>query len=379
MDRRELLIAGAGAAFAAAMPAWAQGQPEPLAPPRAKSGRGFYVDACGGLDGFEPDKDGVFKPTAKLIDAAKTGRIDAMTTTLGAVGNKPGAFMSAMQAIADYDDFIGDNATLLAKAKRAGDIAGIRDSGRIAIIYHFQDSNMLEGDVENVQRFATLGVRIQQLTYNKRNIAGDGCLEATNGGVSEFGRQVIAAVEKADMLLDLSHAGQRTIAEGIAAATRPPAITHTGCRALADLPRNVPDAELKALADKGGVAGMYLMPFLRTTGQPGRADLIRHLDHAVNVCGEDHVGIGTDNPLTGYVINDEMRKQQREFFEQRKKEGIAAPGEAADVLNLVDGYNDASRFDRLAGDLAARGWSAARIDKVLGGNWMRLFAEAWRG
>ena len=97
----------------------------------------------------------------------------------------------------------------------------------------------------------------------------------------------------------------------------------------------------------------------------------------MNVCGEDHVGIGTDNPFLGYEINDETRKQQREFYEDRANKGIAAPGEAADVFNLVEGYNDAARYDRLAADLRGRGWSSARVDKVLGDNFARLFAQVW--
>jgi membrane dipeptidase len=96
------------------------------------------------------------------------------------------------------------------------------------------------------------------------------------------------------MVLDLSHGSPRTMAEAIAASKAPVAMRHTGCRALVDLPRNTRDNELKALADRGGVAGIYFMPFLRKSGQPHAEDLIHHLEHAVNVCGEDHVGIGTD-------------------------------------------------------------------------------------
>src|SRR3546814_10940374 len=117
------------------------------------------------------------------------------------------------------------------------------------------------------------------------------------------------------------------------------------------------------------------MPFRRAKGQPGREDLIRHLEHAVKVCGEDHVGIGTDGPFLGYEVNDETRKRQREFYEDRAKRGIAAPGEGADVLNLVEGYNDATRYDQLAADLQARGWSSARVDKPLGHNLSRLFPD----
>ena len=376
MDRRNFLIAAGASALFAASRAGAQ---ERLAPARPRRARSFYIDACGGLDGFEEQKNGTYKPTVSFIEAVKARRIDTMTTTLGEVGNGPDRFQNAVESIASFDRTLAAHPAIITKIESAADIRAARDAGRLGLIYQFQDTTALEADVDRVDTFATLGVRVLQLTYNKRNLAGDGCLERSNAGLSDFGRAVIAKIEGANLLLDLAHAGQRTIAEGIAAAARPPAITHTGCRALADLPRNVGDAELKALADKGGVAGMYLMPFLRVSGQPGREDLIRHIEHAVKVCGEDHVGIGTDNPLLGYTINDEMKKQQREFFEQRSKAGIAAPGEAADVFNLVEGYNDVSRYDRLAMDLKRRGWPQARVDKVLGGNFLRLFGEAWRG
>src|SRR3546814_1968814 len=86
----------------------------------------------------------------------------------------------------------------------------------------------------------------------------------------------------------------------------------------------------------------------------------------------------SDLPFLGYEVNDETRKRQREFYEDRAKRGIAAPGEGADVLNLVEGYNDATRYDQLAADLKARGWSSARVDKLLGDNFARLFTEVWK-
>ena len=374
MDRREFLIGAgaAGAALALAPPAAAQ-----MPRPRESGARSIWVDAQGGVDGFDEVSPGKYAPGAKLVQAIRERRIDLISMTVGEVGNGPDRFRSGVESIAMFDRMIAEHSSLVAKVESAADIRSARAAGKLGLIYNFQDTTALEGEASRVATFATLGIRVLQLTYNKRNLAGDGCLERSNAGLSDFGREVIARIEETRILLDLSHAGQRTIAEGIAASKRPPAITHSGCRNLVDLPRNTFDAEMRALADKGGVFGVYLMPFLRASGQPREEDLIRHLTHAVNVCGEDHVGIGTDNPLLGYVIDDDSRKRQREFFEGRKKLGIAAPGEAADVFNLVEGYNDASRYDRLAGDLARRGWSSARIDKVLGDNFVRLFGEAW--
>ncbi len=370
MDRRQFLAATAAAALP--LPAFAQTRP-PGAGPGA-----IWVDAQGGIDGFD-ETDGRLVPSAKLIEAVKAGWINVVSQTVGEVGNGPDRFRSAVEGIAFMDRFAAEMPSLFVKATSAADLRSAKAAGKVAIVYNFQDTTPLEGEPSRVATFKALGLRVLQLTYNKRNLAGDGCLERANAGLSDFGRQTIAEIERNRLLLDLSHSGQRTTAEGIAEAKRPPAITHTGCRDLVDLPRNQYDRELRALADKGGVAGLYLMPFLRLQGQPGREDLIRHIEHAVKICGEDHVGIGTDNPLTGYTVDDETRKRHREFFEDRRKRGISAPGEAADVLNLVEGYNEAPRYSRLADDLSARGWKGARIDKLLGGNFVRLFDEVWGG
>jgi len=375
-DRRHFLLA-AGAAMA--LPTLAMAQEGRPPPPRPRRARSIYVDAQGALDGFDEAEPGRYVPTERLLTAIRERRIDVISATIGEVGNGSDRFRSAARAVANWDRLIAAHPRILAKIERAADIGAAVESGKVGIVYNFQDTTMLEGDAENVDVFATLGVKVIQLTYNKRNLAGDGCLERSNAGISDFGREVIARINRNDVLLDLSHAGQRTQAEGIAASAAPPAITHSGCRNLVDLPRNTFDAEMRALADKGGVFGVYLMPFLRLAGQPQREDLIRHVEHAVNVCGEDHVGIGTDDPFTGYTINDETRAQHRQFYEDRVRRGISAPGESADVMNYVEGYNDEQRYDRIAADLRRRGWSTARIEKVLGNNWVRLFRGVWKG
>lgn len=375
MRRREVLIGGITAglvAFASGASAQITQQPGLRRARRAA----LRIDALGGLD-LERRPDGSFQLHPEVGEAARQRRIDVTSLTIADQGNGPDRFANAVRAIAEWDRLIADNPQALRRIKGADDLAAAGD-GRIGVIYNFQDTVALEGDAARVGLFKTLGVRVLQLTYNKRNLAGDGCLERANAGLSDFGREVIAAMNAEHVLLDLSHAGQRTIAEGIAASSVPCAITHSGCRALVDFPRNTHDAEMRALAAKGGVFGLYLMPFLRPSGQPGREDLLRHLDHALNVCGEDHIGIGTDQVLRGRIVDDAARQRQREFFERRQRLGIAAPGEAADVFNHVEGYNDVERFDRIAFDLSARGWSGARIDKVLGGNFTRLFRETWR-
>ena len=222
-----------------------------------------------------------------------------------------------------------------------------------------------------------LGLRVMQMTYNTRNLVGDGCLERADSGLSNLGRDLVVQLNAQRIVMDLSHSGRATIAEAISAAKAPPVISHTGCRNLVDLPRNVFDTELRALADKGGVVGIYFMPFLVERGMAGRDDLIRHIEHAVKVCGEDHVGIGTDGNLSASIIDDEYRDSHRTEYEARVAQGIAAPGEGPERYQLIPEYNEPQRFLRLAEDLSARGWSASRIDKLLGANFARVYTDVW--
>lgn len=338
----------------------------------------IVIDGLGG-----PADPGYVEGQTRLSEAGRaelrrTG-ITAFNVTVAPPGNNPDAFETAVAGIAEDDQMIADNSDILVKALKASDITAAKRAGKMALVFGFQDTTAIGTQLDRVAMFKALGLRILQLTYNRRNLCGDGALEPANAGLSKLGRETIAAIEKASLLLDLSHGGQRTIAEAIAASTRPMTISHTGCRALNDNPRNVFDAELKAMADKGGVAGIYFMPFLTADSKPTREDLLRHFDHAVNVCGEDHVSIGTDGGSSALVIDDKGRAAARLEYQQRSAAGIAAPGEGPDVFTWVEAYNSPLRLRMLADDLAGRGWKAARIEKILGGNLMRLWGETWGG
>jgi len=135
---------------------------------------------------------------------------------------------------------------------------------------------------------------------------------------------------------------------------------------------------MRLLARRGGVVGIYFMPFLKTHGQPMAADLIRHLEHAIDVCGEDHVGIGTDGGISRVELTPEFVKRFREDVANRRRLGISAPGEEDDVYTFLPDLNTPRRLETLANLLLARGHSEARVGKILGGNFARLFREVWR-
>ncbi len=217
------------------------------------------------------------------------------------------------------------------KVLTAADILQAKSEGRIGIIYGFQNAAMMGDKVDRVDIFADLGVRVIQLTYNPANQLGDGSMAPENRGLTPFGREVVERLNAKRLMVDLSHSGERTCLDAARVSKQPISINHTGCRALVDLPRNKTDEELRLVASRGGFVGIYFMPFLNRTSVAHAEDVVAHIDHAVNVCGEDHVGIGTDGGITGIDDMAAYRAHIRQQVADRKKAGIGAAGESADT------------------------------------------------
>lgn len=337
--------------------------------------RAVVIDAMGTIG--DPDATALESPPSeRLLRDIRASGLTAVSMTLS-VGSNGDRLSKAMQRIAAFDEKVASAPDVLMRVRTAADLRTAKQTGKLGLIYNVQDTSLLENDLTRVQLLHGLGLRQMQLTYNVRNLVGDGCLERGNAGLSNLGRALVAELGRVRIVMDLSHAGERTIAEAIAEAKAPPVISHTGCRDLRNHPRNVYDAELRALAAKGGVVGIYFMPFLVERGAARKDDLIRHIEHAANVCGEDHVGLGTDGMLSARALDDAYRASLREDYESRVKQGIAAPGEGPDAYQVVPDYNEPRRMQRLAEDLSARGWSGSRIEKLLGGNFARVFTEVW--
>lgn len=372
-SRRELLIGGA--AMAASVAAARSGA--------ATTGfsdenylRAIVIDGLGGVDDpYSPEDATVLDPRA--VADLKASGLTMSHVTVNTVGNGADVWEKTIVTIAQTDQLITDNPEVLVKVNTTADIRRAKREGKSAVLYGTQDTSLVGANLDRLALLRGLGVRSVQLTYNLRNLCGDGSLEPGNAGLSKLGYATIARIEKEKMLVDFSHGGQRTIAEGIGATTRPPIISHTGCRALNDNPRNVWDAEMKACADKGGVVGIYWMPFLVANSRPTSADLLRHMDHVKNLCGEDHVSIGTDGRLSKTVIDEKSRAAQQKFYEDRTAQGIAAPGEGPDIFNIVADWDDIMRYRHLADGLSHARWTTGQIEKALGGNLMRVYGESF--
>ena len=370
IDRRTM-IAGA-AALMAARPAFAK------APPANWHDRAIVIDALGGT-GDPYMADDVTRMTDRgWAETVATG-VTAVRDTVMPVGNVADPWGDYQKDIAAKHELIGANPERLLLVRSAADILTAKRTGKFGVIIGTQDSAMVSGDLDRLTRMKKDGVMSVQLTYNNGNLAGDGSLEPRNGGITKLGKATIERIEAEKLLLDLSHGGARTMAEAAAQAKRPLVISHTGARALTDHPRNTSDDTIKAIADKGGVVGVYFMPFLTLDSHPKGDDLLRHVEHVANVAGEDHVGIGTDNGVLPQLMDAEARKKLDKWQMERIKAGIAAPGEGIGVYPMVADYNSVDRYRRFAADLQKRGWSEARLEKLMGGNFLRVYRDVWGG
>jgi membrane dipeptidase len=328
----------------------------------------FVLDAnalawIGGLLG-RPNQDDITK-------AIRESGVTALKSTLGGA---TGDFELAVADIAAAEQLMEKRADLFLKVRIHGDLERARKERKLGVIYSFESAAMLEDKIERIELFRELGVRVMQLNYNRRTPFGVGCLDGETDGLTELGRKAVAKMNEIGVALDLSHSNTKTTADGIAASTKPALITHAGCRAIYMHPRNKEDRELKALADKGGVIGIYMLPYLtESPKQPMLSDFIQHLEHALKICGEDHVGVGSDVPF--FPVDESDLEEMKKATEKRKTDGIAAPGE--DRPTYIPDLNTPRKMELIADALLKRGHKSGVIEKIMGANFKRVFGEIW--
>ncbi len=342
----------------------------------------ILINTLGGLeDPNEPltANPGDARPTASarvIADARRSG-VTAINQTMGYVFGEGDPFTQTVSAITAWDALIQAHPQDLLKVLSVADIHRAKAGDKVGIIYGFQNAAMLGDRSVRVDFFAELGVRICQLTYNGANRLGGGSMAPEPSGLTAFGHDVVGRLNAQRLIVDLSHSGRQICLDAARASRQPVAITHTGCRALTDLPRNKTDEELKLVTSRGGYVGIYFMPFLALGRNATAEDVIHHLEHALSVCGEDHVGIGTDGSFTPIDDMDRYLAELAKQHEQRKAAGIAAPGEKPGIMPFVPELTGPDQFRSLAQRLQARGHTARRIEKILGGNFLRFAKDVW--
>jgi len=347
----------------------------------------LIVNALGGLENpnlalTRPQSD---NPVAmdsidmddRTIRDARASGLSVVNVTLGYVGGPEEPYEETIRTIAMWDDVLRSRPSDLLRVEKSADILRAKSENKIGVIYGFQNAAMMGKDSSRVATFAGLGVRVIQLTYNPANQLGDGSMVKENRGLTDFGREVVAQLNEHRVMVDLSHSGQNTCLDAARVSKAPISINHTGCRALCDLPRNKTDEELRLVAGKGGFIGIYFMPYLKADGHPHAEDVVVHIDYAVNLCGEDAIGIGTDGSVTPIDDLNQYRSFLTKQIEDRAKTGLGATGERPDTYPFVIDLRGVDQFRKLEGLLKAKGYSDARIEKIMGRNFLRYAAEIW--
>lgn len=282
-------------------------------------------------------------------------------------------FEETMRNVAELKTAVSQHEDLLMLIRSVQDIEAARASGRAGVILGFQNTSGTEGRIGYLQLFHDVGVRVIQLTYNYQNDVGTGCYELRDSGLTEFGRDLVAELNRLGILVDLSHVGLRTCWEAVRCSDKPVAITHAGPSALRDHPRNKPDDLIRAVADGGGVIGLTpLKWFLRHGEQSTIDDYLDALEHCINVAGEDHVAIGTD--ITEGHGRSEVERSFRHRGDGRLRTDLS-PDSAG--FPMPDGLSRIRDIAGLPALMERRGWNEERQSKVLAGNWLRLFRDAW--
>ena len=241
------------------------------------------------------------------------------------------------------ENIVSENSQYLALARTPGQLWENKHHGQKSIMLGIENGLALEGDIANIRHFADRGVVYITLCHNGDNDICDSARgNNTHNGVSDFGAKVIGEMNRLGVMVDLSHAHEKSFWDAMNISATPIVCSHSSCRALCDHPRNLTDSQMKALADKGGVCQITIYHgFLRTEGEATVRDVLEHLDHAVKVMGIDHVGIGTDFDGDG---------------------GVRGMASSADFVN----------FTRM---LMAKRYNEKDIQAILGGNFLRVMAD----
>ncbi|HMB58637.1 MAG TPA: membrane dipeptidase [Xanthomonadales bacterium] len=338
----------------------------------------IVIDGLGGPGGRAVDGEMPLN-ALELADVRASG-LTAIHLTIGRVGTMPSLemFEHVVTDLANWEAEIDAHPETLARIRTVSDIQAARDANLTGLIYGLQDGVAFEDDLDRLRTFQQLGIRIIQPTYNRRNLLGDGCMEPADAGLSRMGKEAIETMNNLGILVDLSHCGRQTVEDALTVSTRPMSFTHTGSFSLAEHPRHRTDEEIRAIADGGGVIGVYIMPYLARGQQPTADDVLQHIEHMINIAGEDHVSIGTDGYVSPTSLTEEYIESFRESIQSRVSRGIAAPFETETGYLFASDLNAPNRFETLADLMLERGHTEARVKKVLGGNLVRLFSETWK-
>ena len=301
------------------------------------------------------------------------------------VANHSHDFKGAIANILKYRKVIGENSDLVALALNTENIKKAQKTRKVGIVFGFQDTRAVE-EVDQLEVFYALGVRIVQLTYNAQNLAGTGCCEISGGKITYYGQKLIRKIEELKIALDLSHCGDETTESALEYAERPVLFTHVGVRQLCNAyGRCKTDKQFEKVARTGGMAGVCFAPyFVKRDPQtfdvlPSSVkDVVGAIQYLVKLIGVDHVGFGSDLARIWFDLGKTPSDSSMRLWRTLRPDVFGrGPTETYDPFPV--GLQKHSELMNLTVELAERGFSDADIKKILGGNFLRILKTIWGG
>jgi membrane dipeptidase len=376
MNRREFSYITAGAALSRMLPSslLAQQQSPPDHSPISEAAAKLYKNAlildC---NSGPPSENGQLPLPQNDLDMVRNSGVNVVKWSLGGINSD---FAHAVDEIAYVAQMIEVHPAYFTQARVPVDFERAQHEAKMGIILSFESVEMLEGKLDRLDLFRNLGVRIMQLSYNRKSPFAAGVMEPNGGGLTALGKEAVKKMNVLGVTIDVSHANESTTTDVLATSSKPVIISHAGCAAIHSHPRNKTDDQLKRLAEKGGVIGIYDLPYLTASPrQPTVDDYMAHMEHAVKVAGEDHVGIGSDVGIEPFDTSPKGIAEFNKAEEERQKSGLAAPEE--DRPTYVVGLNIPRKLEVIAEQLLKRGYSNAAVEKILGRNFARVLTETW--
>lgn len=306
--------------------------------------------------------------TAQDYEPFKQSSINVFHIAIGTGG--PDAYSETLQFLSGYNTFLARHDAWFQRVETPARLDGVKATGKVGVMLGVQNSEHFR-KLDDVDYFYGLGQRVSQLTYNARNLLGNGSTERRDEGLSDFGLAVVGRMNKLGMAVDVSHCGDRTTLDAFDVSKKPVLITHSNCRALnGNHPRCKTDEAIKAMAAKGGVMGITEVRMFISAQEPTTVEsMLDHYDHVAKLVGVEYLGVGSDIDLLGY---DAMPPDEYKAL----KAGYKASYGFRDKID-IDGYHFAKRPFDIAEGLIRRKYSDENIEAILGGNFQRVLKEIW--
>jgi membrane dipeptidase len=320
-----------------------------------------------------------FQAFTRAVDEYPAGGVAIIGASVDLGADEQGGAAEAFRYIALNHEYIsraGDKAMLV---ESVADMRRAKERGRLGVLLHFQNSTPFERSLGYVELFHRLGIRVAGLTYNIRNAVGDGCIEPADGGLSRFGRRLVKEMGRVGIQVDGSHTRIRTTLQAMEVCEGPFIFSHNGCKAVYDHPRNITDEQIKACAASGGVMGILVLPyFLSASREPKLEDVVRHILHALELVGPDHVALGMDY-FTGMLPYITAEQQAAQRWETSSADLLWERAHRPDgPWAIAPEIQTPAGLHSLTAALLDRGVAEADLRKFLGGNWIRVLGTTWR-